>query len=129
MEKFDLLTAAKSNWIAMRDVLTGCSLSPDEQLARVDLDELFIIEGIYGVSWMFEDLQWFAEDALTKQTRFEAAVAAIDSLGDAAFGDDAVRGTAEWAELRSAAGDFLTVIAERPWVQREPSLNPGPTDA
>jgi len=63
MDKFDLLTASKSNWLAMRDVLTGCSLNADEQLARVDLDELFVIEGIYGVSWMFEDLQWFDEDA------------------------------------------------------------------
>jgi hypothetical protein len=116
MEKFDLLTAAQSNWIALRGVLTGCSLSADEQLARVDLDELFVIEGIYGVFWMFEELQWLDEDAVAQHTRFEAAVAALDSLGDAAYDDDVVKGAAEWAELRTSAAALLAAIPDRPWV-------------
>lgn len=122
MEKFDLLTAAKSNWIAMRGVLAGCSLGAEEQLARVDRDELFVIEGIYGVSWMFEDLQWFGEAELAKQARFESAVAALSSLGDTAFDDDVVRGSAEWTELRGAAACFLAVLPERPWKLRKPGL-------
>ena len=115
MRKFDLPTAAKSNWIALREVLTGCSLSADEQLARVDLDELFVIEGIWGVSWMFEELQWLSEDALTQQARFNAAVTALGPLGDEAFDDDVVRTAPEWAELRASAAAFLIAVPDRPW--------------
>jgi hypothetical protein len=118
MEKFDLLTAAKSNWIATREVLAGCSLSAEEQLARVDLDELFVIDGIVGVSWMFEDLQWFGENEIARQTQFDAAVEAVFSLGDAVFDDDTVRSAVEWAQLRAVANDFLAVLPERPWDQR-----------
>jgi hypothetical protein len=115
MRKFDLPIAAKSNWIALREVLTGCSLDAEAQLARVDLDELFVIDGVLGVSWMFEELQWLTEDALAKQARFDAAVTALGPLGDVAFDDDVVRTATEWAELRAATAAFLAALPDRPW--------------
>jgi hypothetical protein len=115
MEKFDLPIAAKSNWIALREVLTGCSLNAEAQLARVDLDELFLIEGVLGVSWMFEELQWLSEDVLAKQARFDTAVTALVYLDDKAFDDDAVRTAPEWTELRASAAAFLAALPDRPW--------------
>lgn len=82
---------------------------------RDDFDELFLMDGVDGVSWMFDELEWLDEDARAERARFEAAVAALDSLGDAVFDDGVVRGAAEWRELRASAASYLAAIPERPW--------------
>ena len=116
MEKFDIQTASRSNWVAMRQVLSACALEPDEQLVREDLDELFVFEGVRGVKWMFAELGWLSADSERDLERFEEAAIAIFDLGDRAYDDDVVRTSGEWRALRSAARACLMSMADRPWV-------------
>ena len=102
----------------MLGVLSACAFDSDEQLSRSDLDEMFLLEGIEGVRWMFIELEWLTNEALLNLEKFDAAVAAVDALGERAYEDDTVSGSAEWEQLRVAARVCLQSLDREPWVSR-----------
>lgn len=117
--EFDIWVAARSNWVAMLFVLSACALDPDEQLSRDDFDEMFLLEGIDGVRWMFIELGWLSDEALLDLEKFDAAIAAIDALGEQASSvDDTVRESAEWKQLRTVAKACLQSLDQEPWASR-----------
>lgn len=115
MREFDINIAAKSNWIALREVLSACALPWSGQVVRDDFDELFLIEGVEGVRWMFEDLGWLSDKAIGNLNIFDAAIASLSKFGGRAYEEDFVEHSIEWAHIREAARDCLESIPEEPW--------------
>ena len=112
-----LRISARNNWITWLDVLSGCALDWRTQLERDDFDRLFFLfDAVQGVRWQFEDLGWLTKGMQRELTAFDAAIAVLTELGDAAYEDETlVRDAPEWAEVRGTAARCLRVLPPEPW--------------
>lgn len=98
----------------MREVLIASALPPDAQFARVDLEELFVYEGVRGVPWMFVEMHWLSAPEKHRLDRFEAAALDIFDLDDP-WDEQVVRESVAWRNLRGAAAECLVAFAKDPW--------------